>query len=148
LQHHYRLFNLLSVSSMSGDESDGTNLCGERTYRIVNARWQSASLRKFLRTLDALHREACLAPKQRLGRWTYPIIRLETSGAQEEDGTPPVGLWRNCYDPAWLESLDVDRHYTLQIIDEDYDFAVPQGGEDLYVKYGEKVGALGKGPKA
>ncbi|KAI0650187.1 hypothetical protein C8Q79DRAFT_899961, partial [Trametes meyenii] len=145
---HYRLFNLLSVSSMSGDESDGTNVSGERTYRIVNARWQSAPLRKFLRTLDALHHEACVAPRPRRGRWTYPIIRVETSEAQEEDGTPPVGLWRNCYDPTWLESLNADQRYMLQIVDEDYDFVVPQGGEDLCVKHGEKVGAPGKGPEA
>ena len=36
----------------------------------------------------------------------------------------PIGLWRNCYNPVWLQSLKPHVLESLQIINSDYDFSV------------------------
>ena len=128
LKQHKRLFTLLRPIHMSGDETDGLEKSHPPVFRIVEARWQSLALKIFVRTLDALYREA----------WAHPVGTRATSGnpprtrverpesGRVEDGVAPIGLWKNCYDQKWLDSLRPHVRESLQIIDANYDFTLPR----------------------
>ncbi|KAH9831927.1 uncharacterized protein C8Q71DRAFT_714643, partial [Rhodofomes roseus] len=122
LTRHAVLFKKLRPIHMSGDETDGPVKLHPGAYRIVDARWQSLELKTFLRALDAMYRED----------WAMPVGARATSGnpprhrteqdARTEEGIAPVGMWRNCYDEGWLNSLKAHVLDSLRVIDEDYDF--------------------------
>ncbi|KAI9057515.1 hypothetical protein FKP32DRAFT_1583582 [Trametes sanguinea] len=122
LNQHKRLFSMLRPVHMSGDETDGPKKTYPPTFRIVEARWQSLAFKLFLRALDGLYREM----------WAKPVGDRATSGnppwvrIQLEEGIAPIGLWRNCYDRDWLMSLRPHVRESLNIIDEDYNFALPK----------------------
>ena len=118
---------MLRPIHMSGDETDGQTKTHPPTFRIVEARWQSLAFKTFLRTLDALYRECWAHPVgRRATPGNPPRNRVEHPEARVEDGIAPVGLWRNCYDRAWLKSLRPHVRASLKIIDADYDFTLPK----------------------
>ena len=53
-----------------------------------------------------------------------PRERLELADGETVDSPAPKGLWRNCYNPAWLKGLKPYQYEALQIIDEDYEFSL------------------------
>ncbi|PIL28469.1 hypothetical protein GSI_08507 [Ganoderma sinense ZZ0214-1] len=61
------------------------------------------------------HRTSSSAP-----RW-----RVALEEPRVVNSAAPVGLWRNCYDPGWLKKLDAPRRRLLKIINEDFDFTMP-----------------------
>ena len=127
LSEHKALFAKLRPIHMSGDETDGDEKSIPPTFRIINVRWMSRELRLFLRTLDALYRERWAKPiGNRATAGNAPRYRVERSNGRWEDGVAPIGLWRNCYDSAWLKSLRPHVRASLNIIDADYNFSLPQ----------------------
>ena len=112
---------------MSGDETDGPVKTHPPKFRIIEARWQSLEFKIFLRTLDALYRETWAKPVgNRATSGNPPRERHEHPDARVEDGVAPIGLWRNCYNAAWLRSLRPHVRESLNIIDSDYDFSLPK----------------------
>lgn len=123
---HKTLFSKLRPMHMSGDETDGPAKTHPPTFRIVEARWQSLELKTFLRMLDALYREIWAKPiGNRATSGNPPRHRVERRDGRSEDSVAPVRLWRNCYDAAWLKSLRPHVRNSLEIIDSDYNFAIP-----------------------
>ncbi|KAI0669284.1 hypothetical protein C8Q78DRAFT_977718, partial [Trametes maxima] len=118
LQRNHILFNRLTASAMSGDETEPGSTVGR--YRIIRARWQSAELRAFLRALDDIYREAWRSTVVRWG--SRPRNRCSEGDWVTVDSPAPVGLWRNCYDSVWLGSLTLDERDALEIEEEDYHF--------------------------
>ncbi|TFK79870.1 hypothetical protein K466DRAFT_504858, partial [Polyporus arcularius HHB13444] len=125
---HSVFFGKLAASNMSGDETDGPTVKHPPTYRIIIADWQSVELRAFLWALDAKY----------VGYWEKPPKKRRTPGnpvrVRDVDtregvtrtlpGVAPVGLWRNCYNDKWLETLADWEIEILEIINEDYDFTL------------------------
>lgn len=128
LNRHKRLFALLRPIHMSGDETDGPVKSHPPVFRIVETRWQSLVFKTFLRTLDALYRKDWARPVgDRATSGNPPRTRVERLDVgRVEDGVAPVGLWRNCYDKKWLDSLRPHVRESLQIIDADYNFTLPE----------------------
>lgn len=122
-KQHRGLFRLLQAANMSADETDGppgTEKPHPPRWRIVIARWQSRELQDFLWALDRMYREDW--GRRRTGG-NPPRHRLLPDGeGRQEDGIAPVGLWRNCYNKAWLEKQPPHIVRELEIVDEDYDF--------------------------
>lgn len=56
-----------------------------------------------------------------------PRTRVFRAGCVEE-GTAPIGLWRNCYDAEWLARQPEYIVRELEIIPEDYDFGLSDSG--------------------
>ncbi len=111
---------------MSGDETDGPEKVHPGTFRIVEARWQSLELKTFLRLLDVLYRLDWAKPIGiRATAGNQPRVRVERPDGRSEDGVAPIGLWQNCYDVAWLESLRPHVRRSLNIIESDYQFDIP-----------------------
>ncbi|KAI0753045.1 hypothetical protein C8Q80DRAFT_1097709, partial [Daedaleopsis nitida] len=126
LGEHRKLFSILRPIHMSGDETDGPVKEHPPRFRIVEARWQSLELKTFLRALDALYREIWAKPAgTRVTSGNAPRVRLERPDARIEDGIAPIGLWKNCYDHAWLRSLRPHVRESLKIINTDYAFTLP-----------------------
>ncbi|KAI0737796.1 hypothetical protein C8Q80DRAFT_1114763, partial [Daedaleopsis nitida] len=127
LHQHKRLFSILRPIHMSGDETDGPVKEHPPRFRIVEARWQSLELKTFLRAIDALYRDDWAKPVGcRATSDNAPRHRVEHSDARIEDGVAPIGLWRNCYDQAWLRSLRPHVRESLKIINTDYIFSLPE----------------------
>ncbi|KAI9060537.1 hypothetical protein FKP32DRAFT_1577556, partial [Trametes sanguinea] len=127
LNQHKRLLSMLRPVHMSGDETDGPTKTHPPTFRIVEARWQSLTLKLFLRALDDLYREMWAKPVgDRATSGNPPRIRVQRPGGRVEEGIAPIGLWRNCYDRDWLKSLRPHVRESLNIIDEDYNFTLPK----------------------
>ncbi|KAI0371018.1 hypothetical protein BV20DRAFT_1035643 [Pilatotrama ljubarskyi] len=127
MECHRIIFDRLNAASMSGDETDGPKVEHSARYRIVLAEWQSEAFRTFLWRIDTKY----------IGYWQAPPGKRRTSGngirvrvlspdSRSEPGSAPRGLWRNCYDEAWLAKLkDCWQRDLLEIVDEDYDFSIP-----------------------
>ncbi|OJT02569.1 hypothetical protein TRAPUB_6891 [Trametes pubescens] len=123
LQHHLELMSLLRAENMSDDETDRDEVTKAKKYPAVfyirDAEWMSAIFREFLRSVDALKLRKLKpgnSPRLRLAR------KKTTKYAQ---AAVPEGLWRNCYNIAWLSTLKTFELRKLRIIDEDYDFTLP-----------------------
>ncbi|KAI0362866.1 hypothetical protein BV20DRAFT_984170 [Pilatotrama ljubarskyi] len=123
LYNHLILLHRISVRGMSDDEADVHEGRSVFTYRIIRSAWQSLALRTFLRMIDVLHTETWQRANPRTLRWTSPRIRYESGESRVEEGRPPIGLWRNCYDATWLAGLTPEQVLELDIVDEDYDFS-------------------------
>ncbi|KAI8980233.1 hypothetical protein BD414DRAFT_421163, partial [Trametes punicea] len=125
LKRHKLLFERMSAVNMSGDETDGPEVRHPPAYRIIIAEWQSLEMRTFLWRLDMWYIEAWEKPLR--GRRTGgnpPRTRVLREGIEGVRGVPPVGLWRNCYNAAWLNALPEWEREMLEIVDEDYSFGL------------------------
>ncbi|KAI0351493.1 hypothetical protein OH77DRAFT_1461862 [Trametes cingulata] len=127
LTRHAVLFSRMGPLHMSDDETDGEEVQHSPIYRIIIAAWQSEALRNFLWVLDRLWRMYWAKPEnQRRKPGNHPRVRLLRPDSKVELGEAPPGLWRNCYDEAWLKTLRPYERERLGIIDQDYDFTIPQ----------------------
>nr|VWP01885.1 PUM-HD domain-containing protein [Ganoderma boninense] len=125
LSRHMDLLEMLSPAHMSGDETDGDSKTHPRRFRIINAKWQSAELKLFLRSLDELYREDWENPcGRRAVPGNEPRIRYETRESRSVNSAAPSGLWRNCYDDEWMGSQKEVFVDDLCVIDDDYDFTI------------------------
>lgn len=118
---HRALFRLLEPANMSGDETDGKEKTHPPVFRVIVAAWQSMTFRQFLQTLDAMYREDWA--RRRVGG-NPPRTRIVRAESREEEGIAAIGLWRNCYDEAWLARQPDYIVRELEIVDEDYDFSL------------------------
>ncbi|KAG1883718.1 hypothetical protein F4604DRAFT_1575426 [Suillus subluteus] len=121
LRRHLGLFNSLSHSAMSSNETD--SMGPPKVFRIVNQEWQSKGFHTFMRTLDSIYLAEWANPH---GRCCIPgnAPRTQVVQGKCEVGHAPKGLPRNCYDADWYESLQPFQQRWLQQLEEDYDFAI------------------------
>ncbi|KAI9059318.1 hypothetical protein FKP32DRAFT_1580073, partial [Trametes sanguinea] len=125
LEQHALLLSKLQPRHMSGDEATSASDRLAGIFTIIEAAWQSEQLKFFLRRLDVLYAVEYLKPsKGRLRSGKPPRQRIAKPTSRQADSPAPIGLWRNCYDEAWLARQR--RHFIkgLEIIDEDYDFSL------------------------
>ncbi|RDX43278.1 hypothetical protein OH76DRAFT_1322818, partial [Lentinus brumalis] len=108
------------------DHSDQERQTHPKTFFIVEAFWQSDELKVFLRLLDTWHlwdwRQSI---GDRLPGGNPPRKRVELAEPRVANSAAPKGLWKNCYNDAWLDTLKPHVRRQLGIIDEDYDFRLP-----------------------
>ncbi|EIW57906.1 uncharacterized protein TRAVEDRAFT_126313, partial [Trametes versicolor FP-101664 SS1] len=125
LNQHAALLKQLKPRNMSGDETDGPSKTHLPTWSIVISDWQSLPLRTMLWRIDEMGIEDWLHPKgTRATQGNPPRLRILRDGGKTEDGNAPSGLHRNCYNPAWLDTLCPHQLRNLQMIDTDYDFSI------------------------
>ena len=116
---------------MSGDETDGPHRKKRHLplWAITRSLWQSKELVGCLHGLDKQYRHdwehSRRFGRSRRSRGNPPRKRMFTKHSKVEEGTVPIGLWRNCYNQQWLETLLEDDVDALQIIDEDFDLTLP-----------------------
>ncbi|KII83127.1 hypothetical protein PLICRDRAFT_119787, partial [Plicaturopsis crispa FD-325 SS-3] len=129
LRHARHFFFPLQASAMSGDETDEEGKGPAKTFRIVTPEWRSAVLTTFLRTVDDIGHENWRSPvHSRAVQGNPPRTRVEVDKPTSfnlELCKPIRGLWRNCYDSAWLASLQPWELAHLEPRDDDYDFTIP-----------------------
>ncbi len=129
------LLDCLEPVNMSADEADvdknGVKLYPPQ-YTIIENFWPSEKFTGLMRGFDKHHRADWAAP-QRYGKkgktgGNPPRLRHEGKGKKRKvaPGVAPIGLWRNCYNTAWLDTLDEEDLEKLQIIDEDFDLTLPE----------------------
>ena len=117
---------MLSPVHMSGDEAPNARMRRRGIFIIIEAEWQSVAFKTFVRTLDQLYIDQWDAGNgtgKRSGRGPRERI-AQPDGKKSKDTAAPCGLWRNCYNPAWLSKQTEWAIYRLGIIDEDYDFTI------------------------
>lgn len=116
---------------MSGDETDEPKREHPQTFVVVKAPWQSHALRTFMRSLDLLYRKRWAKPTHvRATSGNPPRTRIDRpDGPSSDNSCVPLGLWRNCYDDEWLQTLSPHQLETLSIINQDYDFGNPLGAD-------------------
>ncbi|PIL33266.1 hypothetical protein GSI_04716 [Ganoderma sinense ZZ0214-1] len=128
------IFVNLRGAHMSADETDRDENDKKKypvTFSIIRAAWMSFAFRRLCRELDKEHikNRGVLIGDQGSGG-SGPRVREDTTPAQEADTRAPVGLWRDCYDSAWLAGLKNDQIRRLNIIDEDFGLALPQSDDE------------------
>ncbi|KAH9938782.1 uncharacterized protein BXZ73DRAFT_44417, partial [Epithele typhae] len=124
LERHFVLIDKLEPRHMSSDEMDPTTLPGcAKIFYIIECRWQSQELKLFLRGLDEIYHTHVLT---RGGGGNPFRQRQEAQNPKVVDGCAPEGLWRNCYDRDWLDSLKPYQRRELNIIDSHYNFDLTQ----------------------
>ena len=110
---------------MSGDEVAENVAAGTsgQSYHIIEAAWQSREFKICVRDLDFWN----IKDFDDYGRGgSRPRCHVAVQEPRVVDSPAPAGLWRNCYDPDWLRKLDAPRRRLLRIIDEDFDFTLPE----------------------
>ena len=128
------LWAKLAACHMSEDETDA-DVDGKKSHPprwwIVESLWPSRKLRRYFRKLDKHYRadysnpirygkrgkSGGNPPRERVKCKTNPKVKL---------GEVPVGLWRNCYSKAFLKTLKPGDLKRMRIIDEDFDFKLPE----------------------
>ena len=117
----------MSDDEPDGNSSDEENKSRRLTYFIVESAWQSQALIEFFRILDKWHIQDL---REKVGDKATggnpPRKRVPVVGGRVADTPAPQGLWRNCYNATWLANLKPHVRRRLQVIDEDYDFTLPE----------------------
>lgn len=108
---------------MDGDEPVG----GEEKafpvkFRIFRPKWASQELCNYWWSLDAEYRLHYGKPTHERATRGNPPRDRELPEGSVEAGITPIGLWRNCYNKAWLDSLEPYLLWELEIVEEDFDF--------------------------
>lgn len=114
------MFAKLDIVHMSGDEAESVEGRRSGTYIIIEAAWQSEEMKLFLRALDEryfldwadAHKQGGRGPRKRIAKPDGRVVNSEA----------PVGLWINCYDPAWLRKQPPWVVRELYIINQPYKF--------------------------
>ncbi|KAI0665803.1 hypothetical protein C8Q78DRAFT_985690, partial [Trametes maxima] len=122
---HMSLFSRLKAENMSGDEAvmNENGLKKKRPYcfNIIDASWEGAAWKRFVRSLDAMYVED---RGDRGGN--APRVRIEPNPPRTEKRVAPKGLPRNCYDAEWVAKQKPHFLESLDIQDHDYDFSLIQ----------------------
>ncbi|KAI1795835.1 hypothetical protein LXA43DRAFT_1090470 [Ganoderma leucocontextum] len=139
------LWQALTPANMSDDETDSGSKKGKGkvtrrrkrhwpTWTVIRSLWQSDALVEFLHGVDKHYRRDWENPGRYSGKRKSsgqpPRRRYLKETSKVEEGVVPPGLWRNCYNPAWLKTLRPDEIAALQIIDEDFDLKLPAPARD------------------
>lgn len=139
------LWQALTPANMSDDETDSGGKKGKGkatrrrkrhwpTWTVIRSLWQSDTLIHFLHGVDKHYRRDWENPgrysAKRKSSGQPPRRRYLKATSKVEEGVVPRGLWRNCYNPAWLKTLRPDELAALQIIDEDFDLELPTPARD------------------
>ncbi|PIL29456.1 hypothetical protein GSI_08398 [Ganoderma sinense ZZ0214-1] len=134
------LWEALTAANMSDDETDSGSKKGKEkvtrrrkrhwpTWTIIRSLWQSDELVKLFHGIDKHYRRDWENPgrysTKRKSSGQPPRRRYLRETSKVEDGVVPRGLWRNCYNPAWLKTLQPDEIAALQIINADCDLKLP-----------------------
>ncbi len=124
---HSALLHMMAACNMSGDETDPDTPL-PKVWHIVIAGWQSTELRTLLWSLDAKYMAWAQPsdPKKKRNGGNATRVRILRETSRMVPGVAPPGLWRNCYDPTWLETLQEWEVEQLDIIDDDYPFVLPE----------------------
>lgn len=134
MDEHLELLTRLEAINQSEDETDCEppfRRSREKRFRIIRCEWMSDKLRAFLRSLDQLYLWDCLTdPEKKKQGGSTPRERFESNPVLSTLGIPALGLWRNCYNAAWLATLSPHERRALQIIDSDYVFPGDGGHEE------------------
>ncbi|RDX44262.1 hypothetical protein OH76DRAFT_1359904 [Lentinus brumalis] len=131
LDQHKALLDKMKPRHMSGDEpefevSNDERVTHPRIFFIIDAFWQSGPLVKLLRSLDAWNvQDYCQSIGDNLPGGNPPRKRVELATPKVVNSRAPKGLWRNCYNDAWLDTLKPHEIRKLCIINKDYDFKLP-----------------------
>lgn len=124
LNEHLKLFENMENAHMSDDEPDEDHN-GDRSFpsRFHSYRpdWRSAELGTFLHTIDTHTPVLWGRPKGRRATPGNPPRQRYEMENMVRPGEVPVGLWKNCYDAAWLSRQRPHIVRNLEIIDSDYD---------------------------
>ncbi|KAI9061952.1 hypothetical protein FKP32DRAFT_1554193, partial [Trametes sanguinea] len=124
---HLELFAKLKPEFMSGDETDrdeNRKKIHPPSFTVVEPEWASFEYRRFVRKIDAW----------RYHDWKNPTVdgdykggngpRVRKFKGEMVNSPAPKGLWRNCYNQAWVSKLKPHQLRSLSIVDEDYDFTL------------------------
>ncbi|KAI0742330.1 hypothetical protein C8Q80DRAFT_1107940 [Daedaleopsis nitida] len=129
-QEHFELIGKLSPVNHSDDDSEceleGKQLRSRhKRFRIIRCEWMSDALRNFLRFLYEAHMTDWeTSPEKRQAGGSNPRDRYERVPPDSTVGVPAVGLWQNCYNPAWLKTLQRHEVRQLHIIKKNYCFKI------------------------
>lgn len=120
---------------MSGDETDDGKKRHWPVFTIIDAQWQSDELKALFRGLDRhyihdwkIARRIAGKKKRRRSSGNPPRVRVVKPDGKVEDGVAPRGLWRNCYNPAWLATLMPHELEELEMIDGAFRSHSPKAG--------------------
>ncbi|KAI0694481.1 hypothetical protein C8T65DRAFT_584992, partial [Cerioporus squamosus] len=120
---------LLSKFDPANHSEDETDVEGPRRrsranrFRIILSEWMSTGLRGLLRSFDEEYIDDWeMSPKKRRKGGSTPRERVIPTPLLSTLGTPAVGLWRNCYNEAWLQTLRPHDLRDLRIQPGTYDF--------------------------
>ena len=117
---------------MSGDEavmetSEEDRRVHPQVYHIVEAAWQSREFKTFARDLEVWNIDDWrLTGGGRLPGGSSPRKRIALEKPRVVNSRAPRGLWRNCYNSQWLKKLSNPQRQLLNIVDEDFDFTLPE----------------------
>lgn len=128
MREHAVLFSKLQPVHMSGDEAPSTEAERSNLYFIIEAEWQSEELKNFFRQLDEIYiqdwknqtgnrKRGGRGPRRRIAKVTSKVV----------DSVAPIGLWQNCYHPAWLKKQSFLVRASLEIVPQDYKFTIKMG---------------------
>ncbi|RDX45343.1 hypothetical protein OH76DRAFT_1357918, partial [Lentinus brumalis] len=125
---HLDLMTKLTPVNHSEDETD-VDMPRKRSranrFRIVRCDWMSDDLRNFLRALYEQHIDEWeTSPTKRQAGGSAPRERVTTVPPMSELGRAAIGLWRNCYNEAWLGTLKPHELRKMCIIESKYDFTI------------------------
>lgn len=126
--NHLDLLTRFSPVNHSEEETDvepprrrSRNSC----FHIIQSDWMSTELRAFLRKLDDEYIDEWeTSPEKHSLGGSAPRERIVGNPPSSTLGTPVIGLWRNCYNRAWLQTLRPHRLRALKVINADYDFTI------------------------
>ncbi|RPD78429.1 hypothetical protein L226DRAFT_558372 [Lentinus tigrinus ALCF2SS1-7] len=125
---HLDLITKLTAVNHSEDETD-VDMPRRRTranrFRIIACEWMSEELRGFLRALDKQYIDEWeTSPARRRAGGSAPRERVIAVPPLSELGHAAIGLWRNCYNEAWLGTLKRHQIRQLCILEGKYDFTI------------------------
>ncbi|KAH9944937.1 uncharacterized protein BXZ73DRAFT_39036, partial [Epithele typhae] len=121
-----KMLQKLLPGHMSGDETDDEVKTHPPLFRMKKVPWRSQQLNEWLWTLSCQHIDNFKTPVgARASPGNPPRSRYLPTNAPDQIGPVAKGLWRNCYDRKWLRVCQPYEIAMLEIIDEDFDFALP-----------------------
>lgn len=122
LSAHRDLMEELGRQGISSDESDYSQK--PPVFYRISPIWRSSELRDFMWQLDRMAAQDNVQTigRRRRGRNQRTRQRLCTDGINGESSMP-IGLPRNCYDRAWLNTLSRQRLAELEMT-TNHDFSL------------------------
>lgn len=127
IQRHAVLLNKLRPPHVEPDEPAGFRIDDSgkqhRVFNMIRPAWQSDVFWKFMKDLDERKSQAdneAIGASRKSGALARE--RVELAEPKVVNTAAPKGLWKNCYDEAWLAKLTLPSRRTLQVLEENYDF--------------------------
>lgn len=125
-----RMLEQLVIKLDLDGESDNEEVVDSRNVKVRHPRrpmFRSTAARPHLNTLDYIASGLKNVASDRRGN--HPLPRMPPLPGEariKQDARPVGGLWRNLYDPDWLQTQTADYiKYTLRPLDEDFPTTFP-----------------------